>query len=306
MKAIVTGATGYIGSRLCDRLLAEGWQLSATVRDGGRPLPERWKGNVQPLRCDGTTESLMNSVAATAPDIVFHLASLFVAEHRTEQVSELITSNVLFGTQLAEACARAGVKNFINTGTSWQHFRSNGYDPVCLYAATKQAFEDILDFYADAFRMKIATLKLFDTYGPDDPRPKVVNLLLRAAETGEPLGMSPGEQRLDLVHVDDVTRAFSHCARRLLDNQVAVGHHRYAVSSGECISLRQLAALIEQMSGKNLNIAFGARPYREREVMEPWKGCQLPGWQPALTQEEGMIKLIPTRKGHNDDWCHEV
>ncbi len=299
MKALVTGATGYIGSKLCDRLLAEGWQVNAIVRDSGRSPPERWEGKIQPIRYDGTTQSLMDGVAAIAPDVVFHLASLFIAEHRTEQVADLIASNILFGSQLAEACARAGIQHFISTGTSWQHYRAETYDPVCLYAATKQAFEDILDFYADAFRMKIVTLKLFDTYGPDDPRPKVVNLLLRAARTGEPLAMSPGEQRLDLVHVDDVTRAFSLCARHLIDDRTE-GHAQYAVSSGASITLRQLAGLIEQVSGKQLNVTFGARPYRQREVMEPWRGgSPVPGWEPKIDLKSGLASIIDSSKGNS-------
>jgi nucleoside-diphosphate-sugar epimerase len=228
--------------------------------------------------------------------VVFHLASLFIAEHRSDQVTDLINSNLLFGTQLAEACARTGVKRFINTGTSWQHYRSDTYDPVCLYAATKQAFEDILDFYANAFSICVTTLKLFDTYGPDDPRPKLVNLLVKAMENGEALDMSPGEQFLDLVHIDDVTRAFAICAQQLIDGTSNKPHERYAVSSNSPLSVRQLVALIEQVSGKVIKVAFGARPYREREVMAPWQGGMTPpGWHPQIDTITGLAAMRQCR-----------
>ena len=299
MKALVTGATGYIGSRLCQHLLAEGWEVDALVRPSGRPLPESLAGKVSLRTHDGSTQSLLDSVTQANPDVVFHLASLFIAEHRSEQVTDLINSNVLFGTQLIEACARAGVKRFINTGTSWQHYRSDAYDPVCLYAATKQAFEDILDFYVDAFGIDVITLKLFDTYGPDDPRPKLVNLLLKALRTGEAIGMSPGEQLLDLVHIDDVTRAFAVSAQHLLDGRSPPSHKHYAVSTGKPISVRQLVALLEQVGGKALKVTFGARPYREREVMRPWRaGQQLPHWRAEFDLPSGLTSMVRMLEPH--------
>jgi len=297
-RALITGATGYIGAKLCQRLLAEGWQVDVLVRETGRPLAQTLAGAVTSHGYDGSTQSVLDTVAAAKPDVVFHLASLFIAEHRSDQVTDLINSNLLFGTQLAEACARAGVKCFINTGTSWQHYRSDAYDPVCLYAATKQALEDILDFYVDAFNMRVITLKLFDTYGPDDPRPKLVNLLVKAMDSGEALGMSPGEQVLDLVHIDDVTRAFAISAQQLLDDASSRSHERYAVSSGTPISVRQLVALVEQVTGKANNVTFGARPYREREVMSPWQSRQtLPGWHAQIGAHAGLaamrLSLVP-------------
>lgn len=296
-KALVTGATGYIGTKLCQRLLAEGWQVDVLIRENSRPLTPTLVENATALAYDGSTQSVQDAVSAASPDVVFHLASLFIAEHRSEQVTDLINSNLLFGTQLAEACARAGVKRFINTGTSWQHYRSEAYDPVCLYAATKQAFEDILDFYADAHGMRIITLKLFDSYGPGDPRPKLINLLVRATKTGEALDMSPGEQLLDLVHIDDVTRAFTVSAQRLLNDVSSQFHERYGVSSGAPISVRKLVALLEQVCGKAIHVTFGARPYRKREVMIPWQaGQRPPDWQPEIDLYAGINYLLTTHE----------
>ncbi|MDO9482350.1 MAG: NAD(P)-dependent oxidoreductase [Hydrogenophaga sp.] len=291
-KALITGATGYVGSKLSQRLLANGWQVDVLVRTAGRPLPESLAHLVGQHTYDGSAQSALDAVAAAKPDVVFHLASMVIAEHKSDQITDLINSNLLFGTHLAEACVRNGVLRFINTGTYWQHYRSEGYDPVCLYAATKQAFEDILDFYADAFGLRVITLKLFDTYGPDDPRPKLVNLLVKAMHSGEALGMSPGDQVLDLVHIDDVTNAFVVGAQQLLNGTSYTPHTRYAVSSGAPLSVRQLVALLTQVSGKTIQVTFGARPYRRREVMFPWQGGQLlPDWQIQTSLHDG-IKLL--------------
>lgn len=291
--ALVTGATGYIGTKLCERLLAEGWNVQVITRMQGRQLSEALQERVISHTYDGSTDSLVTAITKAQPTVVFHLASLFIAEHRTEQVTELIASNVLFGTQLVEACVRNGVRFFINTGTSWQHYRSDAYDPVCLYAATKQAYEDILDFYADAFDLKVITLKLFDTYGPDDPRPKLLNLLLRALETGEPLGMSPGEQQIDLVHIDDVTKAFSLAAHRLILKENRREHERYVVATRDPISVRDLVAAISEASDKTLDVTFGDRSYRSREVMKTClAGDWLPGWEPLSISTQRIKGLI--------------
>lgn len=292
-KALITGATGYVGSKLSQRLLANGWQVDVLLRTAGRQVPESLVHLVGQHTYDGSAHSALGAVAAAKPDVVFHLASMVIGEHQSDQITDLINSNLLFGTHLAEACARNGVLRFINTGTYWQHYRSEGYDPVCLYAATKQAFEDILDFYADAFGLRVITLKLFDTYGPDDARPKLVNLLVKALHSGEALGMSPGEQVLDLVHIDDVTSAFDVAAQHLLNSTSYTPHTRYAVSSGAPLSVRQLVTLMEQVSGKAIPVTFGARPYRSREVMIPWQGGgALPGWQATKDAVSGLSSLL--------------
>ena len=203
----------------------------------------------------------------------------------------LINSNVKFSTQLLEAMNESGIKNIVNTGTSWQHFENNAGSPVNLYAATKQAFESILQYYIEANFFKVITLKLFDTYGPDDPRPKLFHLLEKISKTQEPLAMSPGEQLIDIVHVDDVINAFMIAAERLLTLQVT-NHDRYAVSSGDPISLKKLVSIYEKETNIKLSIQWGGRPYRDREVMTSWsRGEIMPGWAPKVSLSNGIKQM---------------
>ena len=120
-----------------------------------------------------------------------HLATRFLAAHDRHQVRDLIDTNVRFGAELLEAAHHANVRWFLNTGTFWQHFHSDDYAPVNLYAATKQCLDDIGRYYAAACGLRFITLMLNDTYGPDDHRPKLFNLLRTLALTGEALDMSP-------------------------------------------------------------------------------------------------------------------
>jgi nucleoside-diphosphate-sugar epimerase len=296
--ALVTGATGFIGSHLSRRLLAEGWNVEIVTRCGTDisilgDFPDR----VTVHRHDGTTEGMSEIMDTARPDVVFHLASLFLSDHRAEQVEPLIRSNILFGTQLLEAMTNAGVRLLVNTGTGWQHFKHRHYDPVNLYAATKQAFEGILRYYVESRSVQSITLKLFDTYGPGDRRRKIFTLLREASGRNESLAMSPGEQQIDLVYIDDVLSAFADAAGRLLAGEVG-GHESYVVTSGAPIVLRDLVDTYLRVTGRHVVVHWGGKPYRHREVMSPWNtGKPLPGWRPTVGLEEGIRRMESPGEG---------
>jgi nucleoside-diphosphate-sugar epimerase len=160
-----------------------------------------------------------------------------------------------------------------------------------LYAATKQAFQDILDFYTDAYGIRAITLKLFDTYGAGDPRRKLFFLLRNAYKTGAPLAMSAGDQLVDLVYIDDVIEAFKIAEARLwLETETQ--HEVYSISSGNPMPLRGIVELYNEILGHGLKINWGARPYRSREVMIPWDGNPgLPGWTPKVILADGLLRM---------------
>jgi nucleoside-diphosphate-sugar epimerase len=290
--ALITGITGFIGTHLASRLKTAGWSVHGIVRNlqKAEKLEERLAGVVLQEH-DGSTESLIAIVSRVQPTVVFHLASLFIAEHRPEDVERLVSSNVLFGSQLAEAMVTNRTYALVNTGTSWQHYQNDDNTPVCLYAATKQAYEAILHYYTEAYPLKVITLKLYDTYGSGDRRQKLFTILRKLAADQRPLAMSPGEQLVDLVYIDDVTDAFVMAAERLLSQPMA-RREEYAVSSGKPVCLKDLVRLYGQLKGTPLPVEWGKRPYRSREVMVPWTGGRpLPGWKPKVGLEEGILRM---------------
>ena len=172
MKVLITGATGYIGSQLAKRLHAKGHEVSLIVRpNSDLAVLDTVLPSASLHYYDGSYQSLFAALSTSQPDVVFHIASLFLAQHKPEDVARLVESNLNFPTQLLEAMSQLGMTQFINTGTSWQHYQNEGYNPVNLYAASKQAFEAMLAYYVEAKNFKSITLKLFDTYGPGDNRP---------------------------------------------------------------------------------------------------------------------------------------
>jgi nucleoside-diphosphate-sugar epimerase len=287
-RALVTGATGFVGSHLAEHLATEGWHVTLLVRPTAKE-PRSALQQFPRFVFDGKTESLVEYMREQKPDVVFHLASLFRAVHVTAEVTPLVESNILLGTQLLEAASLAGVRYFVNTGTVWQHFSGEGYDPVNLYAATKQAFESVLAYYTSATDVRAITLKLSDTYGPNDERGKLVSLLERASRTGETVTMSPGQQLVDIVHVFDVVRAFRMAAERLM---TAVDlTETFFVTSGAPMKLRDWVTEYVKLAELNLNVEWGVRPYRPRELMVPYFGKSLPGWKPEYDLKRGVREL---------------
>lgn len=301
LRVAITGGTGYLGSWLTSRFVADGTQVAVLCRpDSSLDLlgEVATDPRVSVVRLDDSPESLVAPLADHRPDLVVHMASLFVAEHTADLIRPLLESNLVFGTHLLEAMARVGCRHLVNAGTAWQHYHTDGYSPANLYAATKQAFEDIALFYHQAHGIDLAHLHLFDTYGPGDPRQKVVSKLIDAAMEGEPLPMSPGEQQIDLVYVDDVADAFRAAGGWLLTRPSGARpcNEVFAVSSGAPLALRDLVSVVEQEMGRPVPAQLGALPYRDREIMTAWTGgVPVPGWVPRTPLREGIARTIRDR-----------
>ena len=289
---LITGATGFVGSRVAAHLVALGWRVHALVRsssDVGK-VGQRLAA-VTIHRSDGSIESLRAVVRDSHPDVVMHLASHTMRDHSPGALPALLETNLVFATLLLEAMTLEGAVRLVNTGTFQQRFEGREGSPANLYAATKQAFEPLVDGYVELRGLLAITLRLPDVYGPDDPRDKLVPLLLRAAATGQPLAASRGDQYIDPVHVEDVARAYAQAAALLCDS-AWTGHQRYAVTSGRPIKLTELVAEMEGALGGRVPVQWGSREAWPRTALCPWDmGPGLPGWKPQVALRQGLAGL---------------
>ncbi len=292
MKLLISGATGFIGKHLTEKLLREG----ALVYSITRPSTDIKKlhKKVRNYTFTDNVDDLISFMEKEKFDGVIHLASLFLAQHKPENIQSLLDSNLFLGTALLEASAKSNVPWFINTGTFWQHYKNKKYSPVNLYAATKQAFEVIAQYYTETTSINFVTIKLCDTFGSDDTRQKIFNLWARIAKTGESIDMSLGKQSINISHIDNVVEGYLKMIRALSkDKKRSLCGKSFAVTSSQVLSLRNLASLFTTVSGKALKINWGAKEYREREVMKPWnKGVVIPGWKEVTSLEEGIRKTL--------------
>lgn len=288
MRILVTGATGFIGTKLTHEL----------KKNNELFILGQFEGDPEELGLPGIVmtddiQRLADYIKANEIEGIIHLASLYLTVHTSEQVKDLVLSNVYLGTAVLEAASLAGtVKWFLNTGSIWQNYNVKGdaYNPVNLYAATKQAFIDMAKYYSDVFGIRFCTLKLCDTYGPNDTRKKLFKLFKDYSESGEVLKMSPGEQLIDLLYITDIVAGFTRLMNLLASDSTL--KEEYVLSSGRQIPLKELANLFVRVSGRQLNIEWGGLPYRKREVMVPWKGEIVPGWKAEVTVEKGISLFL--------------
>ena len=291
-RALITGATGFLGSTLSRYLLKHGWNVHVLLRENSSTeyIVDILQ-NITVHRLTSSMDNLEEVLKLSKPDVVFHLASLFLAAHKSSDIAPLIQSNILFPTLLLEAMDRTGHKVLVNTGTSWQHYQNHDYSPVNLYASTKEAFDKVVQYYVEAKAFKVITLKLFDTYGPGDKRKKLFHLLRGAARNSTTINMSPGMQLLNIVYSEDVAEAFRLSGEMALTNKASSSHH-YGVSANEVLPLQELVRTYAEITKKNIHVNWGALPYREREVMEPWTSYQkVPGWEPKVSLAEGIVLM---------------
>jgi nucleoside-diphosphate-sugar epimerase len=292
MKALVTGATGFVGSRLARHLADQGYAVSILARqtsnfDQLNDLRDR----IDVHLVDNTGKSVRQAVAAARPDVVFHVATYYVFDHRPEDIDKLVEANITFPLHLVDAMAAEGIGLLVNTGSAWQHFNDAAYDPVCLHSATKQAFQALLAYFVSAGTIRCATLLLNDTYGPRDPRRKIFALVHDHAGKSTSLPMSGGQQLIELVHIDDIVRAF-RMAGELLRDDDSLRNVEFNVATGHPLPLRSIVETFIRVAGLDVAIDWGARPYRGREVMVPWRtGRPVPGWSPQVPLEEGLAGL---------------
>ncbi len=270
----MTGVTGFIGQNLHRHLEGLGWAVDFVTRHD-------------------SVHDMNRKIQALKPDVAIHLATHYLAEHKSSDISDLIQSNISFGTTVAEALVQNGVCKFVNAGTSWQYYDGQRDIPANLYAATKSAFEDILRFYASAHSLQVITLMLSDTYGACDPRPKILPKLLSLAGSQERLALSSGEQRIEWTYISDVVKAFEIAALRLVTRIETQPFVKYAVGSNEIYSLKEVVAICEQITGQKILADFGMRPDRQREVRAPVKlDPTLPNWRAQVNFEEGIRKCL--------------
>jgi CDP-paratose synthetase len=287
MKIFITGATGFIGKHLIHKLLEESVEITINLRNKSINLFDK---KVKTYHLGLDIEKDIDFLKKEQFNGVVHLATYFATTHKPYEIENLIDSNVKFASYILECASQAKIKWFVNTGTFWQHYQNETFAPVNLYAATKQAFENIAQFYIETNQINFCTLKLSDTYGPEDTRPKIFNLWKNIAKTGKPIDMSPGNQLIDIVYIDDVINAFLLMINSKVERPNGAV---YVVKSELRYTLKELAAIFENCINQKLNINWGGRRYNDREVMVPWEsGVLIPGWKQKTCIEDGINKLF--------------
>ncbi len=286
-SALITGGTGFLGRQLCQRLLDDGCAVSVLTRPSTSAASVA--SQAEEVSIPDDFADLVRAVRQREPDVVFHLASQGGASHETADIPGLIEANVTLGCALLEAC-RDTPSRFVGVGSFWQHSQpEGGVHPNSLYTATKQALEDISVFYREVAGVRAVILKPYDIYGPGDSRRRLLQILATASVEGSEIDATSGEQIVSFVHVRDVVEALIVAAHATAAGDL---ESAYAVRGPETGPLRQIIEKLDADLELGLEVAWGARPYRPNEVMDPAELPSLRGWQPAIRLSEGFKELL--------------
>lgn len=301
VRALVTGARGFIGRHLTRRLLAEGAAVFAGVRPG-KPADEalhRLEGPIRVVAFDVRDAGACRSaLKPLAPEIVFHLAA-FTDNRREESLfEEAVATNVQGTLNVVRALEGAPLLSFVHAGTGEEYgcgvapFREDqALDPVSPYSASKASAAMFLRARFLASGFPATTARLFMPYGEGLPEKSFVAQCLRSARTGVPLAMTKGAQTRDYVHVDDVVEALLRIAlaRDFRGEAVNVG-------TGVETPLRDVASTIADLCGGRFRYETGRVPYRRHEIMRSVADVGILrdrlGFEPAIRLREGLARLL--------------
>jgi nucleoside-diphosphate-sugar epimerase len=298
VRALVTGAGGFVGAHLCARLAADGWEVAGTVRPGS-PAP----ASVSVLPVDLTDpRATAAAVQAADPDVAFLLAagrSAATAEERAATVAVNATSGGWVVDALGDRC-----RAVVRLGSSTEYGRTDGpmdehapLRPRGFFGATKAAGSLLVAATAASRGVRSAILRAFQVYGPGDHPGRLVPTVLRAARTGEVVPLTAPGMRRDWIHVDDVVEA---CVRAALADELPAGHV-LNLGTGRQLANEDLVAVVERVSGRPVRVAAGAHPGRDWDtgswVCDPSRAGDLLGWEAKIGLEDGLARCWEAEAG---------
>ena len=288
IRVVITGANGFIGKHLSIFLDNLEYDVYCIVRErsclNGLEIDD---SKIYKLKDNSDVFDYMNIIK---PDILIHLAGYFVSQHDENNIENLLNSNIVYSSMILDAAVKSGCKSIINCTTYWEHYMGQLYYPVNLYAATKKAFKDIIDYYVLWKNIDCISLVIFDTYVPNDNRPKILNKLHELPE-GHIFKMSAGNQKMSLCYIEDVCEAFERAIEYVLDirNKYPKVHKEFALKTPFIYTLKQVVDMFCRVTNKNIVVQWGALPYRTGEIMNPDAiGIDIPGWMAKVDLPEGI------------------
>lgn len=294
MRTLITGAGGFVGANLARRAIAAGHDVHALVRPGSiswrldRVVAERHEAD---LRDAAATAA---AVAAARPQWVFHCAAYGAYSWQTD-AARMRAINVDGTANLLDACRRAGVEVFVNTGSSSEYGYKNHApseseipEPNSPYALSKLWATEYCAYDARMHGGTVVTLRLYSVYGPyEEPGRLMPTLMVMAAEGLLPPLTTPDTAR-DFVYVDDVCDAYFAAAQRPPSEPGCVLN----VGTGIQATLRDVVALVRDMFGVQAAPAWGSLAPRSWDTTN-WRAdvtrieAQL-GWTPRHSLSQGL------------------
>lgn len=284
MRILLTGATGYLGSKLLDYFEHQGWKVGLLLRNKAKYVDQFSTKKVFWLEENGVVESSKESW-----DIAIHTATNYGKDHNS--VSSFLQPNLLLPLTLLEALAQNKTcEYFFNIDTALPKGTN-------AYALSKKQVLDWIPFVQK--EVKCVNIQLEYFYGPNDGGWKFLTMLTRKMLSGESeIPLTEGLQERDFIHIDDLISGFDILinSRNLFKESIS----SVEIGSGSVVSLRSLAIRIAEEIGFPIDrLKFGAFPARTNDVAHSLADISVMkelGWSPKLSIEEGIRQLVKEEK----------
>lgn len=289
---LITGATSFTGKHLVKKLVDEKkYNITLLVRKNSNlDLIGDCIKFVTIHIYDNTYHSIDEVFKKNNFDCVIHLAANIALNIEPSKISDMVDANLKLGIFILEAMNTYKCKYIINTSSYWQNFMK-GQIPNSLYAATKAAFENIIDYYVWNKKISAISLKLYDVYGHNDHRDKLISNLLRDKNCESKYELTDGKQKIYLVYIDDVLDAYTHSMSLIQGSEFINNHHIYGVKGDNKITLREFVNILESIRKKKFNISWGVINYDKTQIMEPYEEKNLIHWRPKVSLDKGVKSI---------------
>jgi UDP-glucose 4-epimerase len=276
-KILVTGASGFIGSKLVERLVILGLR------------PFTFNGDIRDYN---KVKTIFNKVK---PDIVYHLASHGVYSYTDsshDNTDLTIDTNIKGAINLLDAAANSGCRLFVNTGSCFEYgsrklpFKeSDNLSPCNVYGITKAA--------ATMLAKSAVTLRLFTVFGPGENESRFISTTISNCLRGVNPKLTKEKVIRDYIYIDDVVDAYI----KVGEMGESLSRGIINISTGIGISTIEVAKRIIELTGSNgLKIEEGAFPTRSGEVLsligDNKKAKKLINWSPTHSLTQGLQKTI--------------
>jgi len=303
MRAFVTGATGFIGSHLVERLLRADVAVAVLLR----PNSNAWRiaallprvtvipGDLHALA------ALEPPLREFAPDTLFHLAWEGVAG-RERNSPDQIEANLMPTVALVRLAGRVGCRTWVGLGSQAEYgpqpamiHEDTPPRPTTLYGVTKLCAGLLAGRLAADAGLRFAWLRVFSVYGPKDNPGWLLPDLIRALLRGERFALTACEQRWDYLYVTDAAEAIYRVGAT--PNAAGI----FNLGSGQTQPLRTIVERVRDLIDPRLPLGFGELPYRPDQVMhlhaDITRLTRATGWRPAVSLDDGLRQTIAWARG---------
>jgi dTDP-glucose 4,6-dehydratase len=303
----VTGAGGFIGGHVVERLVRDGARVRAMCRYNSRN--ERgtldWLEPNVVAEVEVTLGELrdLESVAAAidGSEIVLHLGAQIAIPYSYVNPRDFFEVNVLGTLNVAQAALRHDVQRVVHTSTSEVYgtaqsvpiTEAHPLEPQSPYAASKVAADKLMDSYHRSFELPVCVLRPFNTYGPRQSARAIIPTIISQALAGSTLRLGSLHPRRDLTYVEDTAAAFVAAAT----SDGAVGR-TIQLGTNHDVSVGDLVDMVSEVLGRELTVETDpvrVRPDKSevgRLISGPALAREVLGWEPSVDLREGLARTI--------------